>query len=354
LGGKRGQLIPLADRQHYVHLIKEAVTSGARQKKACQVIELSPRTLQRWLLGDDILADKRTTAVRPTPKNKLSDKERQAVIDVCNTEEFSALPPSQIVPILADRDEYLASESTFYRVLSAENMLHHRGKDKPKNRHNKPTSYTAKKANEVWSWDISYLPTTVIGQHYYLYMIEDIFSRKIVGWEVHLNESGEQAASLLERSIWSEKCMKQGVVLHSDNGSPMKCLTMRAKMYDLGVVSSRSRPRVSNDNPYSESLFRTVKYHPRWPSEGFKSLDAAREWVMEFVNWYNNEHRHSRIKFVTPNQRHEGLDVEILAKRKKLYKKKRSEHPERWSRSERNWEPEGVVELNPEQNKEAA
>ena len=191
-------------------------------------------------------------------------------------------------------------------------MLHHRGKAKTRRANNKPTSHTATKANEVWSWDISYLPTTVIGLHYYLYMIEDIYSRKIVGWEVHTKETGEQAAELLERSIWLEKCRKQNLVLHSDNGAPMKSLTMQAKMHDLGVISSGTRPRVSNDNPYSESLFRTVKYCPRWPSEGFNSLDGARKWVKGFVYWYNNEHRHSRIKFVTPNQRHQGLDIEIL------------------------------------------
>ncbi len=352
--GKRGQLIPLTDRQKHARLVSKAVASGARQDKACEVIGLSARTLQRWRIDGAIGEDKRPTALRPEPLNKLSVKERQAVIDTCNIEEFASLPPSQIVPILADRGEYIASESSFYRILKAENMLHHRGKAKPRNSHKKPTSYTAKKANEVWSWDISYMPTNVIGQHYYLYMIEDIYSRKVVGWEVHHNETGEQAAELLERSVWTEKCLKKDLVLHSDNGAPMKSLTMRAKMYDLGVVTSRSRPRVSNDNPYSESLFRTVKYHPRWPSEGFKSLDEARKWVKEFVYWYNNEHRHSRIKFVTPNQRHNGLDVEILAKRKVLYKKKRNEHPERWSKEERNWQPIGAVELNPEQYKEAA
>ena len=352
--GKRGQLIPLTDRQKHARLISKAVAAGARQDKACEVIGLSTRTLQRWRIDGVIGEDKRATAIRPEPQNKLSAQERQAVIDVCNEEEFASLPPSQIVPILADRGEYIASESSFYRVLKAENMLHPRGKAKPRNSHAKPTSYTAKKANEVWSWDISYMPTTVIGQHYYLYMIEDIYSRKVVGWEVHHNETGEQAAELLERSVWSEKCLKKDLVLHSDNGAPMKSLTMRAKMHDLGVVTSRSRPRVSNDNPYSESLFRTVKYHPRWPSEGFKSLDEARQWVKEFVYWYNNEHRHSRIKFVTPNQRHEGLDIEILAKRKRLYQEKRNEHPERWSKNERNWQPIGAVELNPEQYKEAA
>ena len=354
MGGKRGQLITLTDRQKHAGLISEAVASGARKNEACKVVGLSIRTLQRWHVGGDIGEDKRPTATRSVPPNKLSEQERQAVIDVCNKAEFASLPPSQIVPILADRGEYIASESSFYRILKAENILHHRGKARPRNSHPKPTSFTARKANEVWSWDISYMPTTVIGQHYYLYMIEDIYSRKIVGWEVHERESGELAADLLERSVWSEKCRKQDLVLHSDNGAPMKSLTMRAKMYDLGVITSRSRPRVSNDNPYSESLFRTVKYHPRWPSEGFESLEKARNWVKRFTDWYNNEHRHSRIRFVTPTQRHEGLDTELLAKRKALYQRKRDEHPERWSKSERNWQPVGSVELNPEQHKQAA
>ena len=335
--GQRGQLISLTDRQNHAQLVSNAVASGARQDKACEVIGFSTRTLQRWRIDGEIGADKRPTAIKPEPGNKLSKAEIQAMIDVCNSEEFASLPPSQIVPILADRGEYIASESSFYRVLHAENMLHHRGKAKRRNTHKRPTSYTAKKKNEVWRWDISYMPTAVIGQHYYLYMIEDIYSRKVVGWEVHYNETGEQAAALLERSVWA----------------PMKSLAMRANMYDLGVVTSRSHPRVSNDNPYSESLFRTVKYHPRWPSEGFQSLDEARKWVKEFVSWYNNEHRHSRIKFVTPCQRHDGLDVELLAKRKVLYQTKRNEHPERWSKEERNWQPIGAVELNSEQHKEA-
>jgi putative transposase len=216
LEGKRGQLIPLTDRQKHARLISKAVAAGARQDKACEVIGLSTRTLQRWRIDGGIGEDKRSTAIRPEPPNKLSVRERQAVIDVCNVEEFASLPPSQIVPILADRGKYIASESSFYRILKAEEMLHHRGKAKPRNSHKKPTSYTAKKANEVWSWDISYLPTTVIGQHYYLYMIEDIYSRKVVGWEVHHNETGEQAAELLERSVWSEKCLKTDLVLHSD------------------------------------------------------------------------------------------------------------------------------------------
>ena len=251
MGGRRGQLITLPDRQHNVKLINEAILSGARQHKACEVIGLSVRKLQRWQADGGVVEDKRPRAIRAAPANKFSEDERRAIVAICHTEEFANLPPSQIVPILADRDEYIGSESSFYRILKSEGILHHRGKAKARSGHKKPTSHTANTANEVWSWDISYLPTMVIGQHYYLYMIEDIYSRKVVGWEVHHNETGEQAAELLERSIWSEKCRKQDLVLHSDNGAPMKSLTMQAKMYDLGVISSRSRPRVSNDNPYS-------------------------------------------------------------------------------------------------------
>jgi len=243
-------LILLDDRRNYEELINEAVEAGARKYKVCKTIGISIRTLQRWQIEGEIIADKRPTANRPGPANKLTEQERVLIITVCNTDEFVSLPPSQIVPILADRGEYIASESSFYRVLKAEGMLHHRGKAKARKSTKKPTSYTATRANEVWSWDTSYLPTTVIGQHYYLYMIEDIYSRKIVGWEVHSNETGEQATELLERSVWSEKCRKTELVLHSDNGAPMKSLTMQAKMHDLGVISSRSRPRVSNDNPF--------------------------------------------------------------------------------------------------------
>jgi transposase InsO family protein len=226
-------LILLDNRQNYEALIDEAIAAGARKYKACKLIGLSIRTLQRGQAEGEITADKRLAANRLEPVNKLTEQERQSIITVCNSEEFASLPPSQIVPILADRGEYIASESSFYRVLKKEGMLHHRGKEKARKASNKPTSYTATKANEVWSWDISYLPTKVIGLHYYLYMIEDIYSRKIVGWEVHTDETGKQAAELLERSIWSEKCRKQNVVLHSDNGAPMKSLTMQAKMHDL-------------------------------------------------------------------------------------------------------------------------
>lgn len=341
----------LPERQQYVLWINEAIENGARKQAACEVAEISIRTLQRWCTSDGVTEDQRPLAERAAPKNRLSTSERQSIVDVCSSEEFASAAPSQIVPILADRGEYIASEASFYRILRSEGLLHHRGRAKPKGSVKKPISHVATVPNEVWSWDISYLQSQVQGLFYYLYMIEDIYSRKIVGWEVHSTENGELAAELLQRSVWAEKCVKSGLKLHSDNGSPMKCLTMQAKMYELGVSGSRSRPGVSNDNPYSESLFRTVKYCPRWSSEGFKTIDDARQWVYGFVQWYNNEHRHSRIKFVTPNQRHTGEDKTILEQRAKLYQKKQMSNPERWSGNTRNWKPIGDVYLNPEKAK---
>jgi putative transposase len=164
----------------------------------------------------------------------------------------------------------------------------------------KPTSYTATAPNQVWSWDVTWLPSSVKGQFYKLYLIEDIFSRFPVGWEVHDEETGELAAELVQRSVLAQRCANRPLVLHSDNGAPMKSYTLKAKMEALGIVASHSRPRVSNDNPFSESLFKTLKYWPRWPRKGFATIEIARQWVQRFIQWYSHEHRHSGIQFVTP------------------------------------------------------
>ena len=338
----------MPDRHLLVAWLSEAVAEGASKIRACNEVGLSLRTLQRWTLGEFVQADARTTSLRPAPRNALSDVERRAILALCGSPEYAHLPPSQIVPRLADQDRYLASEATFYRVLRAAGQQQHRGRSQRPKRHAAPTTHAAKAANQVWSWDITYLPSPIRGKYYYLYLIEDIYSRKAVGWEVYEEESGEKAAALLQRSVIGEQCLNEPLVLHSDNGAPMKSVTLLSKMYDLGITPSRGRPRVSNDNPYSESLFRTLKYCPQWPQNGFASLDAARAWVRDFIRWYNNEHRHSRIRFVTPAQRHQGLDQKILARRHELYERSRHKTPERWSGQTRNWEPIGTVMLNPD------
>lgn len=343
------------ERHKIVMWINQATDAGARKSKACHTVGISIRTIQRWVGADGcVMNDRRPDAIRVTPANKLTSEERDTIKQICCSPEFADIPPSRIVPMLADRGQYIASESSFYRVLKAESLLSHRGRTKPKGTYKKPKSFTATQANQVWSWDITHLPSKIVGSRFYLYMIEDIYSRKIVGSDVFDRETGEHASTLLQRTTRIEKTANTSLVLHSDNGSPMKSFTMRAKMYDLGIIPSHSRPRVSNDNPFSESLFRTVKYFPSWPKAGFTDIAQARKWAGRFVSWYNNEHRHSKIKFVTPNQRHTGQDIKILEQRKVLYELKKKKNALRWSGATRNWEPVNAVCLNPDKEKIAA
>ncbi|RMH37251.1 MAG: IS3 family transposase [Gammaproteobacteria bacterium] len=338
----------IPDRRQAFELVEQAMAQGARQAKACELLGISARTYQRWTRKGGIVPDGRPEASRPAPANRLSEAERAHIVEVCNRPEYANLPPCQIVPALADQGEYLASESTFYRILREAGQANRRGRAQPPRRRAKPKSYCATGPNQVWSWDITYLASTIRGAFYRLYLVLDIYSRKIVGWEVHERESAAHAAELIRKACLAEKVTRPGLVLHADNGSPMKGATLMATLQQLGVVPSFSRPSVSNDNPYSESLFRTLKYTPTWPQKPFESLNAARQWVHEFVSWYNGSHRHSALKFVTPNERHEGRDTVLLAKRKAVYETARKRHPERWSGPTRNWEPVVEVWLNPD------
>lgn len=335
----------LAARKFILSMIDEARTAGARQRLACETIGMQVRTLQRWR-GEPTVGDRRPARVQQ-PANKLDDLERQRILAVANSAEFGHLPPSQIVPRLADQGTYIASESTFYRVLTAANQVKHRNAARPTAESSKPRSVQATGPNQLYSWDITYLPTTVRGVYFYLYMFMDIYSRKIVGWQVYDEESTVLAAEVVRDICTREKIQSGQVVLHSDNGSPMKGATMLATLQRLGVVPSFSRPSVSNDNPYSESLFKTLKYRPGYPEKRFSELVDARRWVTQFADWYNNEHRHSAIRFVTPAQRHARQDNELLRRRETVYEAAKARHPGRWSGATRNWVPVRVVHLNP-------
>jgi transposase InsO family protein len=180
-----------------------------------------------------------------------------------------------------------------------------------------------------------------------------VWSRKILGWDVHDVESSELSAELIER-IRDEAGPDvdlRGWILHSDNGGPMKGATMLATMHRLGIVPSFSRPRVSDDNAYAESLFRTLKYCPEYPTKGFASVEDARAWVARFVAWYNDQHLHSGIGFVTPSSRHAGQDIKILACRRAVYARAHHRQPERWSRHVRPWTRPRVVTLIPESDR---
>lgn len=330
-------------------LIEEAVCCGARREAACQVLGLTARTLQRWRqqagVGD------RRHGPKSEPANKLSAAERQGVLEILNAPQYCDLSPNQIVPRLADDGVYVASEATMYRILREEELVAHREPTRPAVTR-RPKEHVATGPCQVFSWDITYLCSPVRGRFYYLYLILDVWSRKIMGAQVYREESMERAAELFEATCRRHDLDPEGIVLHADNGGPMKGSTMLATLQSLGVVASFSRPRISDDNPYSEALFRTLKYRPEYPSRPFASLAEANLWVEGFVRWYNTEHRHSAIRFVTPDQRHDGREPEILSHRQRVYERARRENPRRWSAQTRNWKSVEAVYLNPEKTVE--
>lgn len=324
-----------------MELIDEAVIAGARRWKACEVLRISVRTYERWKGGAH--RDRRKGA-RRTLKRRLSEGEREAVSEVACSERFRDCTPYEIVAILAQEGTYLASVSTFYRILRGEGKLHHRGESRPAQRRSAPPELVASGPNQVYSWDITYLKTGVAGIFLYAYLVIDVWSRKIVGWSVESEES-EQLAVELFRSLVRRQNLR-GVRLHSDNGNPMKGATMLMTLYNLGVIPSFSRPRISDDNPYSESLFKTLKYTAGYPKH-FRDLAHAREWMAAFLDWYNTEHLHSGIGYVTPQQRHEGIAATILDARNRTLEEAHRLHPERWSRAPKKWTAPAIVYLNP-------
>ena len=345
-------MISTPDRQKAVELISEAREAGARLKPACRALGITTRTYQRWTADGDVRADRRPQAVRPLPSHALKPEERQAIVAVCNEPAHASMPPGQIVPKLADEGRYIASESSFYRVLREEGQQHHRGRARKPGEPRPPATHRAEAPNTVWCWDITWLPSDVRGRFFFLYLIMDLFSRKVVGWEVHEQESGVHSSQLVQQTVWKEGCVGQPLILHGDNGSSIKGQTVQVMLSKLSITPSFSRPRVSDDNAFVESLFRTCKYMPSFPKSGFASLEAARQWVHDFVSWYNRQHKHRGINYVTPDQRHTGQDIDILAKRHAVYQQARQRHPQRWSGETRNWSPVGPVWLNPEKEKQ--
>lgn len=346
----------LEDRRRIVEGIDEAHKAGARRDRACALAGITARTLQRWRRHGDVHDDGRPQAHRSRPAHALSEAERTELLRVVNEPRFADLPPAQIVPRLADEGVYLASESTFHRVLRAQGQTTHRGRAKAPAAMRQATTHTARGPGEVWCWDVTWLPARVAGRWFYLYLILDLYSRTIVGHEVHEVESAEHAAQLVKRAALAEgvHAAVAKPVLHGDNGAILKATTVLAMLHWLGIAPSYSRPRVSDDNAFVESLFRTAKYRPGFPAAGFEDLDAARQWAARFARWYNYEHLHSALRFVAPAQRHAGDDHGVLRARAALYQAARQHQPRRWSGTTRNWTPIGPVTLNPERDTLAA
>lgn len=346
-------MIGLENRRMKVRNIEAAQHAGARLDAACTVAGITLRTLQRWKREDGLVrGDLRPATLRPRPAHALTEAERHTLLQVANEARFADLPPARIVPMLADEGVYLASESTFRRVLREAGQTAHRGRAKAPTASRPPSTHIATAPRQVWCWDMTYLPATVAGRWFHLYLILDLYSRKIVGWEVHDTDAAEHAAHLVRRTALAEgiATLADKPVLHGDNGATLKATTVLAMLHWLGIKPSYSRPRVSDDNAYAEALFRTAKYRPEFPVRGFENLEAARAWASGFVHWYNVEHRHSGIRYVSPAQRHEGKDHAILAARDAVYAAARERHPTRWSGPLRDWSPIGAVTLNPERD----
>jgi putative transposase len=343
-------MIRLEDRQNTVQYIEQACRAGARLEPACRVARVDRRTLQRWKAAGLQRGDGRPQAIRPRPAHALSTEERERIVRIANDPQFAELPPARIVPILADEGIYLASESSFSRVLRAQGQNRHRGRAKAPQKRRPPSTHVATAPRQVWSWDMTFMASQVIGKWFYAYVILDIYSRKIVGFEAHETDSADHAVELVRRTALAEgiHALPQKPVLHGDNGPTIKATTVLAMLHWLGIKASHSRPRVSDDNAYIEALFRTTKYCPQFPTTGFAHLDEARRWMAEFVHSYNHLHRHSGIRYVSPAQRHAGEDRTILAERHALYLNARAANPRRWSRHTRNWQPIEAVTLNPE------
>lgn len=322
-------------------MVEDANKDGCRFKVACEDLELDFKTFNRWKSSSE---DKRQGPISE-PKNKLPKEVREEIIKIATSKEHCDDSPWTIVAKLADKNRYVASESSFYKILKEKKLLEHRGKSKPAEKR-KPDALVADGPCQIWTWDITYLKIFVRGQYFFLYLFMDIFSRKIVGYEIHDVEGMGYSSKLVEQICTNEGVKKDQLVLHADNGGSMKGATMLATLEKLGVAASFSRPGVSNDNPYSESLFKTLKYCPKYP-ERFESIEEAKKWMLLFANWYNEQHLHSGIKYVTLSQRHQGLDVDILKNRREVYEKAKAENPERWSnRAVRNWDREEKVYLN--------
>ena len=293
---------------------------------ACQSLDIARPTYYRRL-GASI---EEMPSARPAPPRALSASERQEVLDVLHTERFVDKAPAEVCATLLDEGTYHCSVRTMYRILDQAGEVRER-RDQARHPHYTAPELLATGPNQVWSWDITKLLGPVKWTYFYLYVILDIFSRYVVGWMIAPHES-----SALAKRLIAETCEKQIVLpgqltIHADRGSSMKSKPVALLMADLGVTKSHSRPHVSDDNPYSEAQFKTLKYRPGFPDR-FGSIQDARRFCQEFFPWYNGEHRHSGIGLMTPEMVHYGKAEFVTAQRRIVLASAFEAHPERFVR----------------------
>jgi len=302
----------------------ENLSQTINKKAACDALQVSRATFYRHMNPDKSCIKK-----RPKPPLALNSQERKMVIDILHSNRFYDLSPSQVFAQLLDEGRYVCSVRTMYRILhDMHGDVKERRRHVIRNHFVKP-ELLATSPNQVWSWDITKLKGPVKWTYYYLYVILDIFSRYVVGWMIASREYGSLAKNLIEESCVKQNIESEQLIIHSDRGPSMKSKAVALLLSDLGVTKSFNRPNVSNDNPFSEAQFKTLKYNPKFPGR-FGSIQDARSFCQQFFNWYNKEHRHSGIGMVTPEQVHYGQAKEVYEKRSQVLLRAYDNNPNRF------------------------
>jgi putative transposase len=293
----------------------------------CRALEVPRATVYRtWHRAQSAVVSR----PRPKPVRALSDAERQEVLDVLHEPRFVDQPPAQVYATLLDEEQYLCSERTMYRILGAAGEVRERRDQLEHPPYAKP-ELLATGPNEVWSWDITKLKGPVKWTYFYLYVILDIYSRYTVGWMVAARESSTLARRLIAGTCDKQAIVQEQLTLHADRGSSMKSKCVAQLLSDLGVTKTHSRPHVSNDNPFSESQFKTLKYRPEFPAR-FGCIEDARAFCVDFFQWYNAEHHHSALGWLTPEDVHYGRGPRLVETRQQVLDRAYAQHPERFVR----------------------
>jgi putative transposase len=292
---------------------------------ACQALGVSRATFYRRQRPDP-----GHQQPRPTPARALCETEREQVLEVLTSSRFVDRSPGEVVATLCDDGQYLCSERTMYRILAASQSVRERRSQREHPSYTKP-ELVATAPNQTWSWDITKLLGPTKWTYFYLYVLLDLFSRYVVGWMVADRENSALAGRLIEQTCHKQDVEPQVLTLHSDRGAPMTSKCTAQLLADLGVTRSLSRPQVSDDNPFSEAQFKTLKYHPGFPGR-FGGIEQATAFCRSFFPWYNTEHRHGGIAMLTPCDVHHGRAAHVLAQRQRVLDAAWAAHPERFVR----------------------
>ena len=298
-------------------------------RRACRALGMARASVYRFFRGKDRPSQPTEPA---KPERALCEDEKQDVLEILNSERFVDMPPAEVYATLLDEGVYLCSIRTMYRILKENDQVRERRKQARHADYAKP-ELLATRPNELWSWDITKLKGPAKWTYYYLYVILDVFSRYVVGWMVAPRESAQLARKLISETIRKQEADPNMLTIHADRGSSMKSKCVAMLLSDLGVTKTHSRPHVSNDNPFSESQFKTMKYRPEFPTN-FGCLGDAREFCGGFFSWYNREHHHSGIALLTPETVHYGLADEVNQARLGTLHEAYRQHPERFVRKQ--------------------